>query len=137
MKQTRIPSSKWPVRLILIWKLIIILSVNDILSLKKELKDDTLMNLVVLTMEETNKPLESVISTLTDELHQNGKNFDKAAADLRARAKSYSPTVQADVDRVIQEYEAIMTSVYTWTCESPRYGMAQYKQADKSFIIPL
>lgn len=112
-------------------------SVNDILSLKKELKDDTLMNLVVLTMQETGKSLDAVVKTLTDELYQNGRNFDQAAQALRAKAKAYSPEVQAEADRLIEAYELIMTSVYTWTCESPRYNMAQYRQADRSFVIPL
>jgi hypothetical protein len=111
--------------------------VNDILSLKKELKDDTLMNLVVLTMEETGQSLPAVVNTLTGELHQNGKNFDNAAASLREKAKAYSQSVQADVEKVIEAYQLIITSVYTWTCESPRYGMARYKQEDGSFVIPL
>lgn len=111
--------------------------VNDILSLKKEIKDDTLMNLVVLTMEETGNNLESVINTLSGELVNCAQEFDSSANRMRVMAVEYGPKTQGDVENLIREYERIITAVFTWTCLTPRYGMAGYKQEDGSFSIPL
>ncbi|TLS28226.1 hypothetical protein PpBr36_01147 [Pyricularia pennisetigena] len=111
--------------------------VNDILSLKKEIRDDTLMNLVVLTMAETGNNLESVINTLSGELIKCGQNFDASSHRMRAMAAEYGPSTQRDVEKLITEYQRIITAVWTWTCLTPRYGMAGYRCDDGSFLIPL
>lgn len=111
--------------------------VNDILSLKKEIKDDTLVNLVVITMKETDKDLNTVIDLITDQMREGGRNFDQAAARMRFKAKALGPEVLADANKAIEAYELIMTSVWTWTMESPRYGLEKFRQEDGSFSIPL
>ncbi|KAF7549695.1 hypothetical protein G7046_g8260 [Stylonectria norvegica] len=100
--------------------------INDLLSLKKELRTDCVINAVaaLLTPE---KDLADVVSELVEKLDQAMKAFDAAAVGLLER-------VAGEDEGVIQRYIygccSIVTGTLEFTLKSPRYNISKLLQKD-------
>ncbi|PSR92153.1 isoprenoid synthase domain-containing protein [Coniella lustricola] len=113
----------------------IIIVVNDILSLKKEIATNCVVNVVpVLYM--TGQSLDQVISNLVDEMHASRDRLDAMAAklDLMTRAQ---PQLNKDVMRFIDGVRMMDTGTLIYSIESPRYGVRKYQQPDGKLNIVL
>ncbi|KAK0617423.1 isoprenoid synthase domain-containing protein [Immersiella caudata] len=112
--------------------------INELFSLKKELKDTIPLNLVAITMQSHNLDLESATRQIINSFYSHAHDFDRSASTLRSRV---TPPVGNDntkqADRLIGAYQALVTCVLTFSVESPRYGIQCDRQEDQSFRITL
>ncbi|KAL1845552.1 hypothetical protein Daus18300_014502, partial [Diaporthe australafricana] len=99
----------------------IIIVVNDILSLKKEIATDCVMNLVPV-LYKSGQTLDRVIPHLIDEMHASRDRLDGAAATLHAMTQS-DPQLARDVMRFIDGIRIMDTGTLEYSIEAMRYGV--------------
>ncbi|KAI4600714.1 hypothetical protein KJ359_012876 [Pestalotiopsis sp. 9143b] len=110
---------------------------NDLFSLKKEIRERSVTNLIPIMMAHSEKSLDAIMSELIGQLYASAERFDAAAAALRAKGQSYDAAVQAQLDRFIQTFETFQTGCFTFYVRSKRFKILDYKKEDESFVIPL
>ncbi|KAK0672007.1 isoprenoid synthase domain-containing protein [Cercophora samala] len=112
--------------------------VNELFSLKKELKDGPATNLIPIAMHDGNCDLAWTVKRLMDDYVYWGSEFRNIAARLRARVEEeYGGEIMEMVEKTIEAYEAVVTGILEFSVQSPRYGMKQYEREDGYFEIPL
>ncbi|KAK4643538.1 hypothetical protein QC761_0068880 [Podospora bellae-mahoneyi] len=112
--------------------------VNELFSLKKELKDGAAMNLVSIAMHDRNRDLAGAVGGILGDYGHWGCEFRNLATRFRARAKEeHGGEVMEMVEKTIEAYEAVVTAILEFSVQSPRYGIKQYQREDGYFEIPL
>ncbi|KAF4506300.1 hypothetical protein G6O67_006398 [Ophiocordyceps sinensis] len=112
--------------------------VNDLFSLRKEMQDDTLMNLVPITMQQQSLDLNSAAQQIVSKLYESIETFDCAAEALRkSTAQHFGAEAVAELGCLIEAYQTIATGVFSWTLQSSRYGVAECKKEHGRYDITL
>ncbi|KAI0008065.1 terpenoid synthase [Xylariaceae sp. FL0662B] len=110
---------------------------NDLFSLKKEVKEDTPTNLIPIMMAKSGLSLESAIHELIEQMYSSARRFDLAVASLRSKGRGYDDSIQEQLERFIESFETFQTGCFTFFMNARRYRVADYKQEDGQFLIPL
>ncbi|KAL2172130.1 hypothetical protein VTG60DRAFT_131 [Thermothelomyces hinnuleus] len=117
-------------------KLLII--INELFSLRKELKDGSFGNLVPVTMRALNLDLEGATQALIQDIHSSINDFNDNASAIRSRiVPGQGFGVAEQLRRLTESYQAIATTVLNFSIQSPRYGLSNYRQEDGSYAVPL
>lgn len=110
---------------------------NDLLSLKKELNDMTLISLIPIHIHESNASLDEIVGKLVWELQRSAETFDSAAKGLRLKAGRCGKGVVEETNRFIKTFESFQTGCFAFFANSKRFGVSKYRLPDGSFLIPL
>ncbi|KAK0708309.1 isoprenoid synthase domain-containing protein [Lasiosphaeris hirsuta] len=112
--------------------------INELFSLKKELKDGAPLNLVPITMRALNLNLDAATQVILNDLHSNIRDFEQNANVLRESTTSeHEDAAVESLERLIGAYQALVTCVLHFSIKSPRYGILKDRQDDGSFVIAL
>ncbi|KAF3358074.1 Heat shock factor protein 4 [Verticillium dahliae VDG1] len=114
---------------------IAIIIVNDILSLKKELRTMCLINAVSALMKE-GMDLQGSVDELLVRLVDSVARFD-AAASVLDRATEQSPMLNMTVRRYCDACRTMVTATYEFSLVSARYMLPEFVAPDGSVHIPL
>ncbi|KAL2259793.1 hypothetical protein VTK26DRAFT_6395 [Humicola hyalothermophila] len=116
----------------------LLILINELFSLQKELKDGAAANLIPITMHELNMNLESAVRVITDDIRRSAINFDKeSSASWAIVLERHGPEAADKLRQLTQAYQAIVTGVLHFSIESPRYGLLKNRQEDGSFVVEL
>ncbi|KAI3550444.1 hypothetical protein CABS01_13506 [Colletotrichum abscissum] len=108
----------WDQANILVW------AVNDLLSLKKEIAQQTVESIVPLLFRET-ESLDVAVSMVTEMIHKAITEFNHAAECLMAKF-SDDETLAANLKTYIDGCKYICTGNLTWSLQTGRYGLSQH-----------
>ncbi|KAJ4327100.1 hypothetical protein N0V84_002488 [Fusarium piperis] len=108
---------------------------NDMLSLKKELRTDCVIN-AVSALVEPGISLDEIVAQLEQRMRTAVKEFDEAAERLLGMAGS-DKDLTGLVRRYIDGCRATVTGILEFTLTSPRYNIAKLIQQDGSLEIIL
>ncbi|KAH7269885.1 isoprenoid synthase domain-containing protein [Fusarium redolens] len=108
---------------------------NDMLSLKKELRTDCVINAVAAIME-SGMTLDVVVAKLEERMKMAVKNFDKAANELLQKTEFQEQT-HPIVKRYVDGCRSIVTGTLRFTLTSPRYNIHKLIEEDGSLKITL
>ncbi|KAH6898479.1 isoprenoid synthase domain-containing protein [Thelonectria olida] len=114
---------------------ILLAILNDVLSLKKELGTDCIINAVTALME-PGKGLDEVMGELERKMKQAVEDFDGAAEELLAQTRN-DEALSGVVRRYIDGCRATVTGTLEFTLRSPRYQIAKLRREDGSLEIVL
>ncbi|KAK0642148.1 isoprenoid synthase domain-containing protein [Cercophora newfieldiana] len=112
-----------------------IVTMNDIVSLKKEL-GKSLHSLVPIIINETNADLDSAVASLLDILQVSGDNINKGAEKLLAMAGD-DEELRERVEAYVVPFWTNMTGSYWWSLICDRYGVTKYLKRDGTLVVPL
>ncbi|KAM0329994.1 hypothetical protein ACHAQA_004163 [Verticillium albo-atrum] len=112
-----------------------IIIVNDILSLKKELRTMCLINAVSALMKE-GMDLQSAVDELMERLAASIARLDQAAATLD-RMTRHQPLINRTVRQYSDACRTMVTATYEFSLVSARYMLSEYVAKDGSVSIPL
>jgi len=110
-------------------------AVNDILSLKKELRDNCVLSLIPVCVY-NGMELQTAIDTTWDFLKGVVERFEAAAKRLLEFVGENS----ADYGRTVVFVDALRTTQtgnMLWSIETDRYGLAKHKREDGSMVVEL
>ncbi|KAK0113386.1 hypothetical protein ONS96_014252 [Cadophora gregata f. sp. sojae] len=110
-------------------------AVNDILSLKKELRDNCVLSLIPVYVY-NGMDLQTAVDTTWEFLKGVVERFDAAAK----RLLRYVGQDSQDYERTVVFIEALRTTQtgnMLWSLKTDRYGLAQYKMEDGSMVVEL
>ncbi|KAK7426375.1 hypothetical protein QQZ08_007130 [Neonectria magnoliae] len=114
---------------------ILLTFINDLLSLKKELGADCVINAVAALLA-SERDLDAVVRELEGRIRVAVGEFDGAAAELLAGVEG--DEVQSSVvTRYIDGCRSIVTGMLEFTLRSPRYNIAKLLRDDGSLEIVL
>ncbi|RGP74326.1 hypothetical protein FLONG3_6105 [Fusarium longipes] len=108
---------------------------NDVLSLKKELQTDCVINAIAAIME-PNMTLDTVVAELEARMRKAVKGFDDAARKLTKDTESEGE-LRSSVKRYVEGCHHIVTGTLEFTLASPRYNISKLIQEDGSLKISL
>ncbi|KAI1022551.1 hypothetical protein LB503_000776 [Fusarium chuoi] len=108
---------------------------NDMLSLKKELRTDCVINAVAAIME-PGMSLDDVIAKLEERMKMAVNNFDDAANMLLHKTEFQEQT-HPIVKRYVDGCRSIVTGTLRFTLTSPRYNIQKLIEEDGSLRITL
>ncbi|KAH6842917.1 isoprenoid synthase domain-containing protein [Chaetomium sp. MPI-CAGE-AT-0009] len=111
----------------------LLILINELYSLKKELKAGAFGNLIPITMRALDSDLESATQSLIQDIHNCVRDFDKNASVLQTNAVME----QEQLRQLVEAYQAVDTAVLNFSINSPRYGLLKDKQEDGSFAVTL
>ncbi|EEY19972.1 conserved hypothetical protein [Verticillium alfalfae VaMs.102] len=114
---------------------IAIIIVNDILSLKKELRTMCLINAVSALMKE-GMDLQGSVDELMVRLVDSVARFDTAASVLE-RATEQAPMLNMTVQRYCDACRTMVSATYEFSLVSARYMLREFVAPDGSVHIPL
>ncbi|KAL7936045.1 terpene synthase [Trichoderma chlorosporum] len=120
-----------------LWKHTIVLAsyLNDLLSLKKELYADCVINVVcsLMTPETT---LDDAIAQVLQKLGDSVRQFDEAAGVFISQYV-HDDKLHSLAKELVEGYRRIVTGVLEFSLKSPRYNLAQLLRQDGSLEIVL
>ncbi|KAK4134773.1 terpenoid synthase [Trichocladium antarcticum] len=117
-------------------KLLII--VNELFSLKKELGEGAIANLIPVTMRALGASLESATRSVIQDISDCIESFDKNALAIRAKAAMHhAPGVENQILQLTKAYQALATTNLNFSIQTPRYGLLEGRQQDGSFVVGL
>ncbi|KAK3899372.1 (-)-delta-cadinene synthase [Staphylotrichum tortipilum] len=116
----------------------LLILINELFSLKKELKDGAFGNLVPITMRASNLDLEVAAKSIVQDIYDCIRDFDSNSSVIKTTfVAGQQPSVADQVHQLIQAYQAIATTVLHFSIVSPRYGLLKEQQEDGSFLFTL
>ncbi|KAF4345585.1 terpene synthase [Fusarium beomiforme] len=120
-----------------IWTQVSILQsvLNDMLSLKKELRTGCVINAITAIME-PGMTLDMVVNELEERMKMAVKKFDEAVGGLFEKAE-FQEDLRPTVERYVDGCRSIVTGTLGFTLTSPRYSMSQLIREDGSLEIIL
>ncbi|KPM38085.1 hypothetical protein AK830_g8485 [Neonectria ditissima] len=124
-----------PVRVLWTQVCVLLTIVNDLLSLKKELRTGCVINAVAALLA-PERDLDAVVAELEQRLARAVGEFDAAAGELLARVEG-DREQSGVVERYIDGCRAIVTGTLEFTLRSPRYNLAKLLRDDGSLEIVL
>ncbi|KAK0387554.1 hypothetical protein NLU13_3800 [Sarocladium strictum] len=107
---------------------------NDLLSLKKELRTECVINAVATLMTDSNT-LESVVADIIGKMGASVTEFDDAAKQLENSLTSQGQ--QQAVREYVNGCRSIITGTLEFTLKSPRYKLASLLADDGSLEVVL
>ncbi|KAL2209813.1 terpenoid synthase [Sarocladium strictum] len=107
---------------------------NDLLSLKKELRTDCVINAVAALMAEDNA-LEGVVADIIAKMEAAVASFDRVAEETENSAESEGQ--RQSWGKYVDGCRSIVTGVLEFTLKSPRYKLASLLAEDGSLEITL
>ncbi|KAH7170869.1 isoprenoid synthase domain-containing protein [Dactylonectria macrodidyma] len=111
--------------------------VNDLLSLKKELRTDCVINAVTaLLAPSSDGGLDGVVAELQRKISRAVDDFDVAARELLGMVEG-GEAQRGVVARYIDGCRAIVTGTLRFTLQSPRYNIAKLLKDDGTLEIVL
>ncbi|KAK0670217.1 isoprenoid synthase domain-containing protein [Cercophora samala] len=115
-----------------------IVTLNDLVSFKKEVAKSSFHSLVPIVMNETGAGLDTVVDSLVDTLRTIGDSMDQAGHSLIALAElNYGVEGRKSLERYVRCFQTSATGNYWWSLFCRRYGVEQYLQSDGSLVVPL
>ncbi|KAL2144271.1 hypothetical protein VTI28DRAFT_9408 [Corynascus sepedonium] len=116
----------------------LLILINELFSLKKELKDGAFGNLVPITMHALSLDLNGATRSLVQDIHDSIRIFDENASSIRTKIKpEQGPKVAEQWRQLTESYQTIATTVLNFSAQSPRYGLSKYRQEDGSYLVTL
>ncbi|KAK0744566.1 isoprenoid synthase domain-containing protein [Apiosordaria backusii] len=115
-----------------------IVTVNDLISFKKEVVKSSFHSLIPIAMNETGADLDTVVDGLVDTLHTIGDSMDQAGNTLIAVAeRDHGLQGRKNMEKYVKCFQTCATGNYWWSLFCGRYGVQQYLQPDGSLVVPL
>ncbi|KAM7224053.1 Isoprenoid synthase domain containing protein [Rhypophila decipiens] len=120
----------------------LVVCINELFSLKKELKDRTgHMNLILITMYGSRdlNNLDAAVQKIVNDIHSHAAIFNRLARTSQFR-RSPSQEAREQFDKMVAAYQAVVTAVLHFSIESPRYGILlkdRLPLADGGFLVTL
>ncbi|CAM1500430.1 Fc.00g095920.m01.CDS01 [Cosmosporella sp. VM-42] len=114
---------------------ICIIIINDILSLKKEIVTDCVINLVPILQCE-GKSLQQVIQDLIADLQDSRDRFDHFASELNSFVSGEEPLAAA-LHKYLNGLRTNVTGTADYSFYSKRYGITQYLKEDGTLDLTL
>ncbi|KAK3292633.1 isoprenoid synthase domain-containing protein [Chaetomium fimeti] len=111
----------------------LLILINELFSLKKELKDGAFGNLIPITMRAMDSDLDGATQSLIQDIHKCVRDFDNNASVLQKDGVMEEEHLR----RLVGAYQAVDTSTLNFSIHSPRYGLHKDKQEDGSFVVTL
>ncbi|KAH6616928.1 isoprenoid synthase domain-containing protein [Chaetomium tenue] len=111
----------------------LLILINELVSLKKELKDGAFGNLIPITMRASKMNLESATQSLTKDIQDCVRDFESNVVILRRN----SGMDEEQLKRLVQAYQVVDTATLNFSIQSPRYGILKDRQTDGSFVVTL
>ncbi|CVK83843.1 related to terpene synthase [Fusarium mangiferae] len=134
----RLPGASSPApEVVHLWTQVSILQslMNDMLSLKKELQTDCVINAVAAIME-PGMSLDVVVAKLEERMKMAVNNYDDAANMLLHKTEFQGQT-HPIVKRYVDGCRSIVTGTLRFTLTSPRYNIQKLIEEDGSLNITL
>ncbi len=89
-------------------------------------------------MQASNLDLEAAAQSIVQDIYDCVRDFDSSSSAIRTTiATQQKPDTADKVQRLIEAYQAIATTVLHFSIVSPRYGLLKDQQADGSFQVTL
>ncbi|QYS98843.1 Terpene synthase [Trichoderma simmonsii] len=109
--------------------------INDPLSLKKELDQDCVLNVVsaLMTPETT---LDDAIAQMLQKLKDAVQQFDEAAREFISQFV-HNDNLHSLARELVDQYRRIATGLLEFTLKSPRYKLAEHLNEDGSLEVVL
>ncbi|KAM7185975.1 Isoprenoid synthase domain containing protein [Rhypophila sp. PSN 637] len=117
----------------------LIVCINELFSLKKELKDKTgHMNLIPITMYGSRDPinLDAAVQKIVNDIHSHAAAFNRLAMTSQFRT-CRSQEVREQFDKTVSAWQTVVTAVLHFSIESPRYGILKDRLPDGGFLVTL
>ncbi|KAK4034594.1 isoprenoid synthase domain-containing protein [Parachaetomium inaequale] len=109
----------------------LLILINELFSLKKELKDSAFGNLMPITMLASNSSLESATQGVIRDISNCIRDFDNDASAIQAKiAPGQEPGVAEQFGKLVGAYQAVATTVLNFSIQSPRYGLLKDRLED-------
>ncbi|KAL2136446.1 hypothetical protein VTI74DRAFT_3679 [Chaetomium olivicolor] len=116
----------------------LLILINELFSLKKELKDGAFGNLIPITMRSLGLDLEAAVNNVVQDIHSCIRDFEDSSSALQTTAtREHGQDVASQLRLLIEAYQAIATTVLKFSVQSPRYGLLKDRQEDGSFLVTL
>ncbi|KAI0404114.1 terpenoid synthase [Xylaria palmicola] len=109
--------------------------VNDILSLKKEIKHGDVDSVVPILMYNRGLTVQEAIMDTCIEIQKNANRFDEAADALLKIVKDKEPEQSKELDKYITGCRYELTGNLIWSLVSPRYGFGDLPRDEHGGII--
>ncbi|KAK4157057.1 isoprenoid synthase domain-containing protein [Chaetomidium leptoderma] len=116
----------------------LLILINELFSLKKELNDGAFGNLIPITMRALNLNLEGATQSVMEDIYSSVQDFDNNASTLQRKvASEEAPGIADQLGQLIEAYQAIATTVLHFSIQSPRYGLLKDRQEDGSVQLTM
>ncbi|KAF2008694.1 terpenoid synthase [Aaosphaeria arxii CBS 175.79] len=114
----------------------IISAVNDLLSIKKEIKRDAIDSLIPIIYFRTND-IQTAVQQVVAFIENEIKDFDAAAASLIRKYLDAEPAIQNHVHKFIDGCKYYSTGNLTWSLETDRYGVDHVEDRSGDIVMIL
>lgn len=89
-------------------------------------------------MRSSGLDLGGAVKRTVEDVYDCIGDFEASAAALRQKAVTgHGPEAALQLERLIEAYQAVATSVLHFSIHSPRYGLLKDGQEDGSFVVML
>ncbi|KAL2017169.1 hypothetical protein VTK56DRAFT_2538 [Thermocarpiscus australiensis] len=113
----------------------LLILINELFSLKKELKDGACANLIPITMQALDFDLAQATQSVIQDVYHSIRTFnEESSALLREVAAEHGQGVADQLQQLIRAYQAIDTGVLVFSMDSPRYGLQKYRHEEDGVI---
>ncbi|KAJ3580283.1 hypothetical protein NPX13_g285 [Xylaria arbuscula] len=99
--------------------------INDLISLKKEMKAQSVVNSIAILFNQYND-LDVVVQMSLDHTRQLVDLFDRTATEVLCSSDAYSAEELDAIRQVIDLMRTVNTGNLEWSLQAKRYGVAQY-----------
>ncbi|KAI1351439.1 isoprenoid synthase domain-containing protein [Xylaria sp. FL0043] len=110
--------------------------INDLLSLKKEMKAQSVVNSVAILFHQHND-LDVAVELSLDHTRQLIALFDRTAEDVLSSTDTYDGSELDAISQVIDLMRTVNTGNLDWSLQARRYGVAQYMTEDGTIEVIL
>ena len=89
-------------------------------------------------MQATNLSLESAAQSVIQDMYDCIRDFDDKASTIQTKVATEGNADAAhNFGRLVEAYQAIATTVLSFSIQSPRYGLLKDRRGDGSFLVTL
>ncbi|KAI0543057.1 isoprenoid synthase domain-containing protein [Xylaria digitata] len=110
--------------------------VNDLLSLKKEMKAQSVLNSVAILFNQYND-LDVAVEMSLDHTRQLVALFDRTADDVLSSSDAFDASELDAIAKVIDLMRTVNTGNLEWSLQAKRYGVAQHMREDGAIELVL
>ncbi|KAI0117719.1 isoprenoid synthase domain-containing protein [Nemania sp. FL0031] len=110
--------------------------VNDLLSLKKEMKAQSVLNSVAILFHQYND-IDIAVDLSLDHIRQLVTLFDRTAADVLRSTEIFDACELDAIAQVIDLMRTVNTGNLEWSLHAKRYGVAQHLTEDGAIELIL
>ena len=89
-------------------------------------------------MQETGSNLDGAVHGVIADMYNCIRDFDSNSASIqKTPAAMQNPDIIDQLQKLIEAYQAVATTVLNFSVQSPRYGLLKDRQEDGSFVVDL